>query len=156
MIEIKASLEKIEEFLIKIKSSFSGKSPENKQNIKVIKKFKNDFFEELADDFNTPKAFAVMFDFIKEINKILEKNYISKKEAKEIHNFFEEINKIFGFIDFKKINAKIPNKIKKLILEREKHRKNQDWQKADETRREIEKNGYAVEDGKDGPIVKTI
>lgn len=156
MIEAKSSLEKIEEFLVKIKNSFSSKTAQNKQNIKAIKKFKNDFFAELADDFNTPKAFAVMFDFIKDNNSLLEKDLISKKEAKEIYQFFEEINKIFGFINFKKINAKIPNKIKKLILEREKHRKNEEWQKADETRKEIEKNGYVVEDGKDGPIVKTI
>jgi cysteinyl-tRNA synthetase len=43
-----------------------------------------------------------------------------------------------------------------LVKEREKARKNQDWQKSDTLRNEIEKHGYSVEDTKTGPIVKSL
>ena len=162
MIEVKSALEKIEELLRKLKNI---NSKAKGRNFKLIKKFKEDFYQELADDFNAPKAFAVLFDFIKKINTILDlprvkagKEGISKKEAGEIYKFFEKINNIFGIIDFKKITAKeiIPVKIKKLVKEREKFRKEQNWQKSDELRREMEKQGYSVEDTPSGPIVKEI
>lgn len=151
MIEVKSAVEKIEEFLRKLKE-VKTKS----KYLKLTQKFKTNFYNELADDFNTPKALAVLFDFIKETNKLLEKNYISQKEAKEIYKFFEEINKIFGIVDFKKINKPVPLSIKKLVKERELARKNQDWQRSDEIRLQIEKQGYALEDTKDGPVVKNI
>ena len=117
---------------------------------------KTDFYKELDDDFNTPKAFAVMFEFINKANILLDKNSISKKQAGEIYKIFQEINKIFGIIDFKKVNKTIPAEIKKLVKTREQYRKNKEWQKADQVRMEIEKQGFIVEDTKDGPVVKNI
>ena len=154
MLEVKSALDKIEEFLRKIKNSES-KIKNNKISV-ILKKTKKDFYEQLADNFNTPKAFAVMFDFINKTNQLLEKNSFAKKEAGEVYKFFEEINKIFGIIDFKKVNAKIPAKIKKLAKEREKFRKEQNWQKSDELRAKIEKQGFTVEDTPSGPAIKKI
>jgi cysteinyl-tRNA synthetase len=154
MIEVKSAVEKIEDFLRKIKNN---RSPKNKsQNTKLIKNFKDNFYKELFDDFNTPKAFSVIFDFIKEANKLIEKNIISQKESTEVYKIFEGINKIFGIVDFSRVNKKIPTKVNKLIKEREICRKKQEWQKSDEIRKEIEKQGYLLEDGRDGPIVKII
>jgi cysteinyl-tRNA synthetase len=154
MIEVKMALEKIEEFLRKLKSVKLTKS--TKEIGATIKKLKTNFYKELDDDFNTPKAFAVMFDFIKKANELLEKNQISKSDAEKIYKFFEEINEIFGIIDFKKVNRAIPAGIKKLVKERELARRNQDWKKSDELRAEIEKQGFVVEDTKDGAVIKGI
>ncbi len=157
MIEIKSMLEKIEEYLRKIRNSKSEiQNKSKKLNSKTIKKLKDDFYAELADDFNTPKAFAVLFNFIKKTNPLLEKKLISKKQAVEIYKFFEEINKIFGIIDFKRINKKIPGNIKNLVKTRETARKNKDWQKSDEIRAQIEKQGYIVEDTSQGPAIKSL
>lgn len=156
MIEVKSALEKIEEFLRKLQTTASAKATTHKQNSKIIGNFRNNFYAALADDFNTPKVFGAMFDFIKKMNIALEKGALSKKDADEIYNFFEEINRIFNIIDFKKVNAKIPSKIKKLAVQREKCRKSHDWQKADQTRQEIEKQGYTIEDTKNGPVLHTI
>ena len=155
MIEVRTSLEKIEEFLRKLKAR-SGKQKGKNNQLKLVKKLKADFYSQLDDDFNTPKAFAVLFNFIKKENSYLDKNLISEKDAKEIYNFFEEINDIFGIIDFKKVNRAIPAKIKQLVLAREKYRKNQEWQKADQMRQKIEKQGFTIEDTKDGPVAKAI
>ena len=58
--------------------------------------------------------------------------------------------------NFKKVNKTIPAAIKKLAKERENYRKNQEWQKADQARMEIEKQGFTVEDTKSGPAIKSI
>lgn len=152
MIEVKSALEKIEDFLRKLKTPM----PKAQPNPKLIKNLKENFYNELADNFNTPKAFAVLFDFIKKINSVLDKSGISQKDAGEIYKFFEEINGIFGIIDFKKISAPIPAKIKKLADQRKKFRKQQNWQKSDELRAEIEKQGFSVEDTPSGPSMKKM
>mgnify|MGYP000135598168 CR=1 FL=1 len=154
MIEVKSATEKIEEFLRKLKSVKSLKGA--KEASISIKKFKEEFFAQLNDNFNTPQAFAILFEFIKYSNQLLEQNLISKKQAFEIYNFFEEINKIFEIIDFDRINIKIPAIIKKLAKEREEFRKKQEWEKADEVRMKIEKQGYIIEDTKDGAVIKKI
>ncbi len=153
MADVKSALEKIEEFLRKIKViKVKGKT----QSVK-IKKYKEAFWAALADDFNTPKAFAVIFEMIKEVNKVLDKNGLGQKDAKNIFNFFEEINKIFNIIDFKKLRqSNIPLEVKRLMAERETARKNSEWQKADEARLEMEKYGYTVQDTKGGQVLKKI
>ncbi|MDO8530147.1 MAG: cysteine--tRNA ligase [bacterium] len=156
MIEVTSALEKIEEFLRKVKSiKGKGKSPSEIKNI--IKKAREDFYTELDDDFNTPKAFAILFEFIKEVNKLLDANLVGKKEASQIYALFKEIDKIFGIIDFKKLkHSTVPTEVKKLVALRERHRKSSEWQKADEVRKEIEKYGFSVDDTKDGTVVKKI
>jgi len=155
MIEIRSAVGKIEEFLSKIRSTKS--EIRNKTtNSKLIKQFKTDFYKELDDDFNTPKAFAVMFDFIKNTNTLLEQNLISQKEAKQIFEFFEEINDIFGIIDIPKIKRGVPANIKKLVQDRENYRKNQEWEKSDKARDEIEKHGYTVKDTSSGPEIRSL
>lgn len=151
LIEVKTSVGKIEEFLAKLKNV---KSTSKKLNL--IKGFKKSFYAELDDDFNTPNAFAVMFDFIKNANQLLDQNLISQKEAKEIFSFFEEINKIFGIIDIATIKKGVPANIKKLVAEREIHRKNQEWEKSDKVRAEIEKHGYVVKDTNSGPEIRVL
>ncbi len=153
LIEIKSAVGKIEDFLRKLKScNINSKN----QNIKLIKNFKEEFFRELDDNFNTPKALAVIFEFIKSANTLLEKGLLSKREALEIYKFFEDINEIFGFMDYKKINFKIPAKIKKLADQREKFRKEKNWQKSDELRKEIERQGYVIEDTAMGLSIKKL
>lgn len=154
MIEVKAAVEKIEDFLRRLKTVKTTKGSATIK--KAILEAEIDFYRDLDDDFNTPKAFAVLFDFIKNINQSLDQNLVSKKQATEISIFFKEINEIFGIIDFKKINKGIPKEIKELVKTREKYRKAGEWQKADQVRMQIEKEGYVVKDTSSGPDIKKI
>lgn len=154
IIEVKSNMEKIEEFLRKIKNVKKIK-PENKKLNLALKKVREQFYKSLNDDFNTPKAFGILFEFIKEGNKFLDKGEASKKNATQIYEFFKEINVIFNIIDFNNLaRSPIPNEVKKLVQEREAQRDLKNWQKADEIRNEIEKYGFLVEDTKEGVMVK--
>jgi len=167
IIEVNMLLAKIEEFLRKLKN-IGSQHPNSKKNqqrlgktavrpLTLLKDAKNSFYQELADDFNTPKAFAVLFEFIREINKLLEEGLVDKKESKEIYRFFEEINNIFGIIDFKKLKtSNIPKEVLELVKIREEHRKNTEWIRADQVRQEIEKYGFSVDDTQSGPVVKKL
>jgi cysteinyl-tRNA synthetase len=169
MVEIKISLEKIEEFLRKIteiksqklkvkKPAHSSTGVAGKNNLdKLLKNSEINFYKHLDEDFNTPKAFAVMFDLIKSTNKLLEKNQISSKQAEKIYKFFETINKVFDIIDFKKTKKQsIASDIKELLELREKYRKEQNWQASDEIRIKIAQQGYIVKDTPSGPLLEKI
>lgn len=152
LIEIRSAMDKIEDFLRRVKGQKAKKSP--KEVSDLIKKLRTDFFLDLDDDFNTPQAFSRIFDFMKAINLSLEKDLLSKKQSQDIYKFFQEINKIFGVIDFKKISATIPAEIKKLAKLREQYRKSKEWDKADQVRNDIEKKGFIIEDTDKGFVIK--
>ncbi len=165
MVEVKSALEKIEEFLRKLKVIKLKVIKKNKKVDELLKKTKLEFYKQLDDNFNTPKAFAVLFDFIKEINKILDPSLgsgqvygqIAKEQVKDIYNFFVEINKIFGIINFSNTKLqKIPENIKQLLAQRKEARNNKDWQKSDEIRNKITELGYTIEDTSSGQNIKKI
>ncbi len=173
MMEVKSALSKIEEFLRKVQEVKKSKLKTKKQSlVKIITSTQEDFYDNLADDFNTPKAIAVLFEFIREVNKLLDAKETVETRAPfakgarpstkndfsaQVYKFFEEVDKIFGIIDFKKVKQSgIPNEVNSLLEKREEFRKGKLWEKADEVRREIEKYGYTVEDKKDGPSLKKM
>lgn len=136
----KNSLERINEAIIKIKN--------NKDNLpdKYYKKVKEEFINAMDDDIDTPRAFAILFNLIKEINK--------KGGGKKAYKLISEINNIFNIFDLKEV--KLPKNIKDLVNEREKARKNKDFKEADMIREIIKKEGYVLEDSEKGPIIKKL
>jgi len=144
--EAAKNLEEIEVFLARLKKIRLKSKAKNKR---LIKDFEKEFFSALDDDFNTPKAKAVLFDFIKEIEGKMDKKEISQTEAREIIKLFKKINKIFNFLSFEKV----PKGIKELVRKRTLLRKKKEWKKADEIRERIERKGYIVSDTIDGTVV---
>ncbi|MEK7579779.1 MAG: cysteine--tRNA ligase [Patescibacteria group bacterium] len=117
----------------------------------LIKTAREKFEEKMDDDFNTPEAVAVIFDFIRMVNGLIDENKISKKSADKILKFIEELDKVLGVIPEKK---SIPAEISKLVQTREKLRKNKEWLEADKIRDRIQEGGYSIEDTLYGPLVK--
>jgi len=155
MFEVRSALDKIEEFVRKLKG-IKQLMP-NAKTKDLTEKYKDKFYTCLADDFNTPKAFAVLFDMVKDISILIDRELLDKKEAKKLLDFIKEFNGIFGIIDFKKTGKLIiPKEVLDLLKQREQFRKEMKWDKADEVRKEIEKYRYTVEDTKDGPVLKKM
>ena len=98
----------------------------------------------MDDDFDTPKALAIIFDFVKDVNK--------KGGGKKSYELMAEIDKIFNVLTLE--DAEIPDEIKKLVDEREKARKEKDFKKADKIREEIKSKGYSLDDTEKGAIIK--
>jgi len=150
-LQTKRELEKIDEFLEKLKTT----KTKNSQS-KLLKATKKDFEKAMEDDFNTPKAIASVFELINKGNSLMAKAKLGTNEAKDILKFLKEIDKVFNFIFWPKQKEKIPKTILSLIQQREKARKDNDFKKADELRKKIKKLGYWVEDTKEGPKIKKI
>jgi cysteinyl-tRNA synthetase len=108
------------------------------------KGYKESFIQAMNDDLNTPQALASIYKLIK---------IAKKEEVGGIIDFILEIdNKILG-LNLDKEET-IPENIQKLAGDREKARKEKDWELSDKIRAQIEKHGYTVEDTTNGPIIK--
>ena len=152
---VKKQLERIDEFVDKLHETRSLKH--KTQNQKTgFRLHASRFMRAMEDDFNTAKALAVTFDLINKGNALISKNSLSPTDAKNILDFLKKIDKIVGFIFWKKPKEKIPQEIIKFVKEREKYRKANNWQKADELRQKIKKHGYWIEDTPQGPKVKKL
>ena len=135
------AVERLGEFVEKVRN---GK--DNKSSLKAIRKTKAEFEEAMDDDLNIAKALSVIFNFVRTINKV--------GGGKKVYALIKKFDKVLRILSEKK--EKIPEKIKKLVLEREKLRKEKKWKEADRLREQIKKAGFIIEDTKKGPEIKKL
>ncbi len=144
------SSERMQEFMEKLEFVKNSKFKRQKSKLQLkIQKYKNQFNLSLEDDFNTPKAIATIFELITKIQPNIWQ--LSPKEAQTLLKFIKKSLKIFE-IELKPV--KIPSKITKKAIDREKFRENKQFIQADQLRKEIEMLGYFLEDTPFGPMVR--
>jgi len=97
--------------------------------------FRTEINEALEDDFNVPQALAIILSNLSKLSR----------------DDFDYLEKVFGLKLEEKI--KLTSKQKKMVQEREKARQKEDFQKADQIRKELEKEGIIIEDTPAGPRV---
>ncbi len=126
------------------------------------------FEEAMDDDFNTAKAIGILFEFIKELNRFMDKKPSGEDEVsliKESERILRELGGVLNLFQRKSIDwyrdllkiRKIDiseNEIEKLIQERAQARVEKNWQRADEIRNELLKKGIILEDKPDETIWK--
>lgn len=150
-----AAIQRITDFLNKLELLITAGPKEDKVEIDdIIEKIRAEFETKMDDDFNTPEALAVLFNFIRLINGFMAENNLNRKSAGKVLKFFKEIDKIFGIIP--KRSSEIPQEIFKMVQIREDLRKNKEWLEADKIRDEIQEKGYSIEDTPYGPLVKKV
>ena len=142
------TIQRLNDFMLKLEEAKESRS--NKRVNGLISKTKKSFEKEMDDDLSISNALAVIFDFIREINKLK----IGRKDAEKIHKLMMDFNNVLGFIETKK--EELDKDIEKLIKEREEARKNKNYKKADKIRNNLKKKGIILEDTPDGVRWKKI
>ena len=134
-----------------------------------IKSMTDAFFSKFAgtvdNDLNISGGLGVFFDFLHDVNSLIDKDVITKRDAEQILNAIKKIDGVFGFIFFPstiesghtlpglKMSGtldSIESDIKNLIQERIEAKKQKNFIRADEIRNQLEKDGIILEDTKDG------
>ncbi|MFW6122505.1 MAG: cysteine--tRNA ligase, partial [Petrotogales bacterium] len=153
-------------------------TPAEKEYLTTINDFKKQFEQAMDDDFNTPRTFAAIFEFVNKSNKFLEDNeQINNALCKHSLGI---LLKLGGILTLFQPRSKQPDetillgKLQKLILKygkeveevniqdiiktlldtREKARNQKDWGKADRIRDELQQIGIEVQDTSKGPVWK--
>jgi cysteinyl-tRNA synthetase len=105
------------------------------------------FFDALAEDFNTPKALASLFEWVREANR---------REQATGDSDLREMLSVIGLGDMEALEAigdvaAIDPEAHRLAEERERARRERDFARADALRDQITARGFEVRDGPEGP-----
>jgi len=115
-----------------------------------------EFCKAMDDDLNIGVALAALFDFVREVNNLLDNNMLSREEAKEVYNLMMDFDKVLGVIGEVKKEEKLPKEAEELIRKREEARKAKDWEKADKIREQLKAMGIIIEDTPKGVRWKIV
>jgi len=117
---------------------------EDNSNSKIVnEKYLKEFEAAMDDDLNTAEALATLWKLVRD-----------EKAIGKIKTI-EQIDKVLG-LGLIKEKVELPDEVKKLVLEREKARKDKDFKKSDELRDKLNKLGWKVDDSKDGMKVSNL
>jgi cysteinyl-tRNA synthetase len=125
---------------------------------KITQEFEARFNDAMDDDFNTPIALAVLFDMVREINRLRAENIL---EARSLAFTVKRLGNVLGILqqtpeEFLQdgINIQEPKEyeqqIADLIAARNQARADKNWKLADELRDQLTKLGIIIEDGVTG------
>jgi cysteinyl-tRNA synthetase len=177
--EIKKSLQRIADFVERVEQTRIGPEVDKEEILRITARMKESFFESMEDDFNTARAVASVFEFIREVNGVLDRTGTLSPELKE--SILKELNSVldvFGidlsrFVEFqsRKIESHldeiylklkgvasfygifsddIEELIEKLIELRAEARREKDFSKADDIRNKLLSAGVKLEDTPEG------
>ncbi|MGH7492884.1 MAG: cysteine--tRNA ligase [bacterium] len=131
-------------------------TPEQQSFQKTIAGAQAGFIAALDDDFNTVEGLAVIFDFVREVNRWMERQNPSARDLallSEAKNLFDEWNGVLGV--FETGTSEIDNSrfeaVMKVLLElRQSLRAEKNFKLADQLRDGLRAAGIIVEDGAGG------
>ncbi len=149
-----------------------------KQYFSDINNFKKDFEKAMDDDFNTPQAVSIIFDFVNNTNKYFEKakrphkglckkaletlinlcNILTLFQAKKQDNVEEKEELKEELLEISKkyvtdVEGKTIEELMDILLKaREKARGEKKWDTADSIRNDLEEIGFEIQDTDDGPV----
>ncbi|MBS3808915.1 MAG: cysteine--tRNA ligase [Desulfobacterales bacterium] len=104
------------------------------------------FVSALDDDLNMPRAMAVVFRKIRQLNTMMAENRLGAEGAEKILSTFADIDRVLGIFDFTK--KSLSPEIEALLKERREARRSKDFARADKIREQLEKAGIEIKDEK--------
>jgi cysteinyl-tRNA synthetase len=113
-------------------------------------KFEACFEGSMDDDLNIGIALSSLFDFVREINGLLDANLVSKQEAAEVGGLMMRIDGVLGVIGRVEVEEELSSDIEGLVEKREAARKAKNWKEADAIRTQLKSMGIVLEDTAQG------
>ncbi len=133
--------------LVRRLQDVDGKS--GSEVVSIIQKVKTCFGEAMDDDLNVSIALATLFDFVRDINNLLDANALSKTDAQEIQKIIADFDRVLAVIPKPKEET-LATEAQELIKKREEARKAKDWKAADLYRQQLKTMGIVIEDTAQG------
>jgi cysteinyl-tRNA synthetase len=104
----------------------------------------------MDDDLNIGIALASLFDFVREINNLLDSNTVSKNEAADVGGLMLKFDEVLGIIGRVEVGEALSDDIDALVVKREEARKAKNWKEADAIRVQLKAMGIVLEDTAQG------
>lgn len=135
-----------------VRSLNEVKSELNNPDVKLLVDGSTEAFElALDNDLSTPIALAVLFEMIKEVNKLIAANDFGKENAKDVRMAVEKFDEVLGLLHYIEKPLPMPKEdIESLIKERNAARAAKDFKRSDEIRSQLKTKGIILDDTKEG------
>ena len=144
----KKTLSHLDQFTNKLYHCPAGRPcPEMAQ---LVYDVKHKFIENLDDDFSMAPALAALFEFAREINKVMDSQGLSPHDRQQVTEVLETINSVLGIMD---LDVPEPDdQVEALLRKRQEARHAKNWPAADRIRQQLKDMGIEVTDTKEGTI----
>lgn len=149
ILQAKEAVDRIISFKLRLMTEVIKEGVESNKIVSLLEKTKSEFEDAMDDDLNISEALASIFELVHQVNILIDNNGLTKREAELILSYLKRFDKILGIIFVDKDEI-ADNEIFSLIEERNKARKERDFQRADEIRNHLLKKGIILEDTKTG------
>jgi cysteinyl-tRNA synthetase len=107
------------------------------------------FVGAMDDDLNVSAAMAAIFKTVKQTNRLISGRQIDPKGARQVLEAFRKIDTVLKIFDFEQTQKS--SQVEELIRQRDKARGEQNWNLADDLRRQLAAMGVRVQDRKPTP-----
>lgn len=144
----KNTLSNLDTFVKKLQKDHAGPSyPEIDQ---LIYDMRRSSLDAMDDDLNVAQALAALFQFVRRINRLMDRTGLSLEDRDKVFKALETVESVVGVLN---LQPETPDAhIQELIDRREQARARKDWATADSIRDELKAMGIEVIDTKDGPV----
>jgi cysteinyl-tRNA synthetase len=144
----KAAVERLRNFVRRL-HEVEGTTATGKVKV-LMDKLEACFGGSMDDDLNVAISLSSLFDFVREMNSLLDANLVSKQEAADIGGLMMGLDTVLGVIGRVEVEEALPEDIDALVQKREVARKAKNWKEADTIRTQLKSMGIVLEDTAQG------
>ena len=146
----KAAIQRLRDFYdnltIGVKDVPSGKVDE------LVSRVKAGFSEGLDDDLNISPSLAAIFDFVRDVNRVIAESGISSDDAAKVKAAMDGFDTVLAIL--RKEEVSLDAEVEGLLAERLAARKSRDFKKSDAIRDQLLAMGIILEDTPQGTVWK--
>jgi cysteinyl-tRNA synthetase len=143
-----AAVQRLQDFMANLQTAEGAGTPVEG----LISQATRQFEEGMDDDLNISLGLAAIFEFVRDVNRLLADGRLSRENAQAVMAAMRQFDRVLGLLD--EVDAPVDAAVERLLQEREQARKRRDFATADRLRAQIEDLGYVVEDTPRGPRLK--
>lgn len=152
-------LEKIQNLVDNVNQKIKETSTDKTKFVFDFSRYYKAFEEAMDDDFNSPRAIAVIFDFVKDVNKTInEAPDLGIDFYQKVKEYLEKTaDEVFGIISFeeKTLSSNLEHELIELLIKiRLNAKKEKNFQLSDSIRNELKSLGIVLQDTKDSTSYK--
>jgi cysteinyl-tRNA synthetase len=145
-----AAVQRLQDFIANLKTTDGSGTPV----AGLIARAKQQFEEGMDDDLNISLGLAAIFEFVREVNRLLADGQVSREDAQAVIATMQAFDSVLGLLE--ETEAAVDTEVERLLQEREQARKRRDFATADRLREQITGRGYVIEDTPKGPRLKSV
>jgi len=123
----------------------------------LVTRVSREFRERLFCDMDTPNALSALFNFITQVNRLIDNQELNGHDGTKIQELLFSFDRILGLNLGRALEETgLPADLQKLVEERERARKSKDYKRADELRDLLKERGILLKDTPTGAVWKKM